>query len=201
MSIPVLEGRLHPKQIPDWKSIFPQTRPTIVEIGCGKGCFLSKAAKRDSHCNFIGIERLSKRIEKTKKKLENFQLENTALVCAVAEEVFPHWFSDYPLHKILIQCPDPWPKKRHHRRRLIQEPFISAMYHALEPQGFIEINTDHPEYASFILEHMEKTTLFQNLYGSGQWSFETDEAIETIHHIKFKKLGRKIHYFRFQKKQ
>ncbi|MEK7484478.1 MAG: tRNA (guanosine(46)-N7)-methyltransferase TrmB [Planctomycetota bacterium] len=200
MNIPIFEARAL-EGPPQWSHFFSQPRPLIIEIGCGKGEFLAQVAKRDSHFNFIGIEKVSTRVEKMKKKSELLQVDNVLLVCSFAENIVPEWFAPESVSRFIIQCPDPWPKRRHHKRRLIQGKFIQGMYQCLEFGGTVHINTDHPEYTEFILTQMENSGLFQNCNTPEPWTLKTSEPIETIHHIKFRKEGRTIHYMDFQKKR
>lgn len=200
MDIPIIEARAL-EGTPNWKELFSAVRPLIIEIGCGKGEFLAQLAKRETQFNFLGIERIPERVEKSQKKCLRLQVDNVVFIHGNGEDIIPAWFKEQRVSKFLIQCPDPWPKRRHHKRRLVQGAFIQGMFQCLVPDGIVHINTDHEEYALFILEQMEQSGLFINSLGPKQWALETNEPIETIHHIKFKKIGRVIHYMTFQKKQ
>ena len=114
------------------------------EIGCGHGHWLtSYAIKRPSE-NFVGIDLISKRIEKANSKVEKRNLSNVCFYKAEANEFLE--FCDFELSNTFIMYPDPWPKKRHFKRRLIQFPFLELVAKKTLLGGKLYFMTDHNEY-------------------------------------------------------
>lgn len=130
----------------DPAAIFPKTQPLEVELGCGDASFLVEYAARKPNHNFIGVERLLGRIAKLERKGRTAGLENLRGV-RIESAYFLQWLlpprSAAALH---IYFPDPWPKKKHHRRRLINQDFPRLARNALTSSGRVFLRTDDPDY-------------------------------------------------------
>ena len=129
---------------------FPVRQPLDVDLGCGKGRFLAARAARHPERNLLGVERLLVRIRKVERKLARAGLDNVRLLrieasYAVARLLPPRSVSTY-----FIFFPDPWPKRRHHRRRLLAPPFLDAVARTLRPGGDLYVATDHLDYHAHI---------------------------------------------------
>ncbi|MCU0772767.1 MAG: tRNA (guanosine(46)-N7)-methyltransferase TrmB [Verrucomicrobia bacterium] len=130
----------------DLADLFPVPQPLEVELGSGDGSFLLAYAERHPERNFIGVERLLGRIRKLDRKGRRLGLRNlrgVRIECAYfLEYLLPPHCAD-ALH---IYFPDPWPKKRHHKHRLIHERFPSLAEQALTTGGSVHLRTDDPDY-------------------------------------------------------
>jgi len=126
--------------------LFPRAQPLEIELGCGDGSFLVEYARRHPERNFIGVERLLGRIRKLDRKGRQARLTNlrgVRLECAYfLEYLVPH-HSAAALH---LYFPDPWPKRRHWRHRLVNERFPTVAWRALALGGTVYLRTDHPAY-------------------------------------------------------
>jgi tRNA (guanine-N7-)-methyltransferase len=130
----------------DLAPLFPVPQPLEVELGAGDGSFLIEWAGLNRNRNFIGVERLLGRLKKVEKKARRGGLTN---VRGIRLEIA--YFVEYLLpagsaSAFHIYFPDPWPKKRHRKNRLIQEPFTNALASALEPGGVVYLRTDDLDY-------------------------------------------------------
>lgn len=126
--------------------LFTRQQPLEVELGCGDASFLVEYARRNPGKNFIGVERLLGRVQKLDKKGRRIGLTNTRGV-----RIESAYFLEYllPLHSasaLHIYFPDPWPKKKHRRHRLIGEKFPALAYSALAPGGTVFLRTDDTDY-------------------------------------------------------
>lgn len=124
----------------------PGAPPLEIDVGCHKGLFLVEMARRFPERNFLGIERQAERVAKTGKKIAALQLANAAVVCAEGLETLrglPESCADH----IHVLFPDPWPKRRHHSRRLVQKAFLDRCHEILKPDGFLRLVTDDENYA------------------------------------------------------
>jgi tRNA (guanine-N7-)-methyltransferase len=130
----------------DLAEIFPKPQPLEVELGCGDASFLVEYARRNPVKNFIGVERLLGRIQKLHRKGSRLELKNLRGV-RIESAYFLQWLlppdSISALH---IYFPDPWPKKKHRKHRLINEHFPALARRALAPGGTVFLRTDDPDY-------------------------------------------------------
>ena len=134
----------------DWGQIFRRAAPIEVEIGFGNGAFLVEMAQREPETNFVGLEIYKKGIKKARKRIERAGRQNVRLIRQEALAALPKLFTAGELSAIYINFPDPWPKRRHHKRRLINPSFIATVYSLLKDRGRIFIATDYQEYAGEI---------------------------------------------------
>ena len=120
--------------------------PLDVEIGCGKGRFLAAQARLHPDRHYIGIERQLKRVRSTSKKIVRAELSNAHVLRTEAFFAIERLFPPGSISICYILFPDPWPKRRHHRRRLFSPTFMDAIHTALTPDGEIQFATDHADY-------------------------------------------------------
>ncbi len=144
----------------DPDAIFGCQRPLEIDIGSGKGRFLLARAAAYPDVNFIGIERQQRRVEKVASKaaragLANIRLLNTEIRFAL-ELLLP----DRAVRTFYIFYPDPWPKRRHHPRRLINADFVRLLHRKLQPHGHVHFATDHLDYFAAAAPLFEASPLF-----------------------------------------
>jgi len=121
-------------------------RPLEVDLGCGDGTFLLEMAARYPERDFLGVERLMGRVRKVCRRIERAGLEN-ARVLRLESGYAAEWLLPAgSVTRLHLLCPDPWPKLRHHRRRLVRPDFLRAVREVLVPGGEFLFMTDHPEY-------------------------------------------------------
>lgn len=127
-------------------------RPLEVDLGCGDGSFLVAMAARFPERDFIGVERLLGRARKVGKKLARNGLENGRVLRLENRYVVEWLLPEASVSRLHVLCPDPWPKVRHHRRRLVQTEFLEAVRRVLLPGGEFLFMTDHPEYFEWVAD-------------------------------------------------
>ena len=128
----------------DLRRIFGRAGPLHVDLGCGDGSFLYALAERAPENNFLGIERLVGRVEKACRKAA--KIENMRVLHLEISYAVEHLLPAGSVALFHLMFPDPWPKRRHHRRRLITPEFLDSIHAALEETGFIRIATDQFDY-------------------------------------------------------
>ncbi len=128
------------------EELFPVTHPAELEIGCGDGGFLLEWATRYPGKNFIGVERLLGRIRKLDKIGRRAGLTNLRLLRFEARYLLRYLLPDHAFDAVHIYFPDPWPKDKHRRHRLIDEHFPRLAWRILVPNGIIHLRTDDPAY-------------------------------------------------------
>lgn len=150
--------------------IFQRTSDVIVEIGFGMGGSLLTMARENPHLDYIGIEVHQAGVGSLVADLHEHQLTNVRVVSHDAVEVFQKQIENNSLAGIQIFFPDPWHKKRHHKRRLIQTEFIHLLAKKMKPGGFIHCATDWQEYAEHILDVLNKETSLYNQQQEGGYA-------------------------------
>jgi tRNA (guanine-N7-)-methyltransferase len=145
----------------DFIAIFGRSAPLHVDLGCGDGSFLCELGQRNPGQNFLGIEKLVGRVSKTCRKaaaLENVRVLNVEISYAVR-----HLLPPGSVETFYLMFPDPWPKRRHHRRRLVQEDFLDSIHHALTNDGSLRIATDQLDYFQQIQRVAESDDRFRKI--------------------------------------
>ena len=122
------------------------SRPLEIEVGCGKGQFLTKRAKANPDCDFLGIERMLDRVRLFDGKCRRGQIDNARVLRLEALYTFHYLLPDHHARTVYVFFPDPWPKKKHHSHRLFGPIFRTALWKRLELGGKLEFATDHQEY-------------------------------------------------------
>ncbi len=182
-----------------FKNLFENANPLIVEIGSGNGHFLVDYAIMNPDYNFIGTEILGGRARKFYRKIEKRDLKNIAVFKGDSRIFIWEFLYENMVKEFIILFPDPWPKKRHHKHRLLKEGFIKMLEERLEPEGVISIATDHIDYRDWIIEEFKKVNTLVPLFKSGYSSYP-DNYPSTLFLERFKEHGKEIFFMRYKKK-
>jgi tRNA (guanine-N7-)-methyltransferase len=167
---------------------FGRAAPLVLEIGFGMGQSLVEMAGAARELNFLGIEVHRPGVGSLMHSLSEQQLDNVRVYCADAVPVLRECISDASLHRIHIFFPDPWHKKRHHKRRLIQPDFVQLLQQKLEPGGHLHLATDWEHYAEQMLDVLSEAPGLVNAAGAGHYAPRPDTRPVT----KFEKRGRRL---------
>lgn len=146
----------------DFSRIFARNAPTILEIGFGMGNSLIKLAEDNKDMNFIGIEVHRPGIGALMIAIEEQGLSNIRIICADAVQILEQCISSNSLNAVLLFFPDPWPKKRHHKRRIVQPNFLELIYDKLIDHGYFHIATDVSSYALYVQKVVNSHSGFHN---------------------------------------
>jgi tRNA (guanine-N7-)-methyltransferase len=130
--------------------IFRNERPIEIDLGSGSGKFLVEAGLRYPERNFLGIERLLGRVRKTRRKACQLTLTNVRVLRVEIDYAVKYLLPPGSISRFHLSFPDPWPKRRHHSRRLVDEEFFGALAAALDSTGELWVKTDHDEYFRWI---------------------------------------------------
>jgi len=142
----------------DLEKIFRRKALLHVDLGCGDGSFLCALAQRLPDKNFLGIERLLSRIRSSVRKATS--LDNVRLLQMESSYAVRYLLPAESVETFYLLFPDPWPKRRHHRRRIVTPDFLNSVHAALEQNGVIYIATDHLDYFRKIKKTAESTPGF-----------------------------------------
>lgn len=144
--------------------IFGNTNPIVIEIGFGMGDATANLAEANPDVNYIGIEVHRPGVGKLLNEIKNRELKNLLIIEYDALEVLDKMIPDDSVNGFHIFFPDPWPKKRHHKRRMLQRPRTNLMSKKLAKGGYLYFVTDWLEYAEFALEELNLTDGLKNKY-------------------------------------
>jgi tRNA (guanine-N7-)-methyltransferase len=130
----------------DWRKVFGNGQRIEVDVGCGKGSFLLWSAQTHAETNFIGVDRLLRRLRRIDRKAQRLGLPNVRLIRVEASYLVGFLIPDLSVSAYHIYFPDPWPKRRHHQRRLICAAFLSNLHRTLCGGGVVSCATDNLDY-------------------------------------------------------
>ncbi len=147
----------------DLESLFGNTNPVVLEIGFGMGASLYEMASSAPDTNFIGVEVHRPGVGALLTMAGDAGLGNLRVFCCDANELIDRWLPEASLSRIQLFFPDPWHKKRHHKRRLVQAEFIQRIERVLHNDGTFHMATDWEPYAQHMLEVMEASDGFENI--------------------------------------
>ena len=153
--------RYHPENIAP-RNVFGRDAPLVLEIGSGMGETTAAVATAQPGTDFIAVEVHGPGVGSLLNRILAQELGNLRVIRHDAVEVLEHMISDASLAGIHVFFPDPWPKKRHHKRRLVQPPFAALAARKLKPGGYLHVATDWPEYADQILAVLSGEPLLEN---------------------------------------
>jgi tRNA (guanine-N7-)-methyltransferase len=136
----------------DWPTLFANDHPLELEVGFGKGLFLLTQAQERPHVNFVGVEIVRKYQLFTATRIAKRELRNARLACADARLFLRDFVAAESVQTLHVYFPDPWWKKRHHKRRLFTAEFAAECARVLRPGGCLSLATDVEEYAGRMRE-------------------------------------------------
>ena len=146
----------------DWPGVFGRQAPRILEIGFGMGGATAEIARSHPENDYLGVEVHTPGVGALLKRIGELDLANLRIVQHDAVEVLQHMLAESSLDGIHIFFPDPWHKKRHHKRRLIQPAFVELLASRLGPGGYLHLATDWEDYARQMLEVLAANPLLRN---------------------------------------
>ncbi len=150
----------------DWEQAFGRSAPRILEIGFGMGAATAQIAATLPQQDYLGVEVHTPGVGALLRLVEEHRLGNVRIIQHDAVEVLQHMIAEASLDGIHIFFPDPWPKKRHHKRRLIQPELVRLLVSRLKPGGYLHLATDWQEYAEWMLEVLSAEPALENTAAS-----------------------------------
>ena len=171
----------------DFSAVFGREAPCTLEIGFGMGDSLLAEAIAHPEQNFIGIEVHRPGVGALFQGLKRHELNHVRVFNTDANDVLRDAISDSSLDRVCLFFPDPWPKRRHHKRRIVQPDFVRLVVSKLKPGGIFHLATDWQEYAVHMLEVLGQESALENTVGVGHYA----EHIERPS-TKFERRGRAL---------
>jgi len=173
----------------DLPALFGNRNPVIVEIGFGKGESTWQMAQEQSGQNFLGVEVHLPGVGHLLLRLDEHRLQNVRIACADAVVFLRECLADASLAGVRLYFPDPWPKKRHHKRRIVQPAFMSLVASRLRVGGVLRMATDWQHYATQMLEVASACPLLANESAAGEYVPRPDSRPVTRFERRGQRLG------------
>jgi len=175
---------LHKAMI-DWQTAFGRQAMRCVEIGCGMGDTLADSALAHPERDYLGIEVYPPGVGHLLQRLVTEQIGNVRILQADATVVLREYIPPASVDQVWLFFPDPWPKKKHHKRRIVQLPFVYDVANALKPGGLFALATDWQAYAESMVAVLESCPLLNNAYSPGAFAPDATARLQT----KFERRG------------
>lgn len=172
----------------DYQQAFGRNAPLHLELGFGDGDALLQMAEQNPDCNFIGVEVHRPGVGRLLLKLKDRQLTNVRVFCDDGISVLRFGIAPNTLDAFCLYFPDPWPKKKHHKRRIMQPVFIELVADRLRSDGSFQFATDWQSYAEEVLHNLDQSEELENCAGAGK--FWTDPPMRPC--TKFERRGHKL---------
>jgi len=192
-------GIEHSETVLDFDDHFDRSADVIVEIGFGNGESTWQMAELEPEKNFIGIEVHEPGVGQLLMALEEHDIENVRIACVDAVPFLKKRIADASLAGVRIYFADPWPKKRHHKRRIIQPEFVAELARVIASGGILHMATDWTPYAEHMLEVMQSNPDFVNLSRDGDYCERPDWRPYTKYEDRGERLGHEVRDLLFQR--
>jgi tRNA (guanine-N7-)-methyltransferase len=171
----------------------------VLEIGFGRGEFLIDLAQRAPAVAHVGVEISRKRVLKQARRLAKSEIANVRLVHGTGEQALADLVGPASLEAVWINFSDPWPKKRHHRRRLVQAPLVAAVANRLKRGGMLHVATDDVPYAEHIDAVLAAESQLENAFAPARWLADVPGRMPTGYELEWRAEGRPLHFFAYQR--
>lgn len=183
----------------DLQTLFGRAAPRMLEIGFGAGEALLEFARAHTEVDCLGVEVHRPGVGRLLLGAEETSLRNLRVICHDAVEVLQHQLAPASLALVHIFFPDPWPKKRHHKRRLIQPPFVELLAKVIAPDGTLRLATDWEPYAQHMREVLDASPSFANVAADAGFVARSAERALTRFERRGQRLGHGVWDLEYRK--
>jgi len=186
---------------PGWNhaDLFGNDKPVYLEYCSGNGAWIGSKAQAIPDVNWVGIDIKFARVRKIWSKVKNHKLDNLIAICGEGFTVTTHYFPNESVDRIFINFPDPWPKTRHHKHRIIQPAFVEELWRILKRGGTVTFVTDDIDYSIWTIEHFDNSKRFISNYKEPFFTHEQPEYGTSYFEELWRERGRQIRYHQFVK--
>ncbi len=181
----------------DLPQIFGNHSDFVLEIGFGDGDFLIEMTERHTEKNFLGIEIKTKRFNIAVKKSKNTQSENIKFLHMNANIAVEEIFPEDVFSLVYINFPDPWPKDKHHKHRIINTDFLAKLSKIMKKDGVLELASDHKDYIEHSFDVFNKVSFFKSQYPAPGYLQNIPNRPYTKYEKEFRAEGKEIFYLMF----
>lgn len=199
ISSPAFVPEAQLKKAGSFAALFGNDNPLVLEIGCGIGDFIIQIAARHPQQNFIAIDIFNQGCRQTCSRIETSGLNNIRMMRIEARYLLHHYLGKDSLQALYINCPDPWPKKSHRKRRLLNKDFLNQVVYCLQPGGELNFTTDFADYGETTGELLAADNRFENQHAT-PYTHELGDYPISKYMLRFIELGQPIYFCHYTKK-
>lgn len=176
----------------DLDSVFGRRAPVVLEIGFGDGEATWRMAKANPDQDFLGVEVHRPGVGRLLMSIERHKLTNLRVACEDAVAFLENRIANGSLAGVRIFFPDPWPKKRHHKRRIVQAGFLELLAARMQTGGILHLATDWEPYAEHMIETLSQSDAFLNLAPEGEYCERPEWRPKTKYELRGKRMGHRV---------
>lgn len=185
-------------QFPGFSEVFGNENPVNIEYCSGNGAWIVEKAKENPQINWVAVELKFDRVRKIWNKAKAANLNNLLIVYGEASLSTQLYFPKQSVQEVFINFPDPWPKRRHFKNRLIQSSFIDLLKMVMKPSGLFTFVTDDPPYSKVLIQEMQQHPEFASLYQDPFFVNELEGYGSSFFEELWRSKGMKIRYHRYR---
>lgn len=185
--------------MPDWQQVFGNHNPVALEIGSGMGDFVAQMAVLHPDWNFVAIDYYNKGCLKTCKRIDKAGLDNVRVVRDEARAFLERCIPPKSLRAVIINCPDPWPKQRHRKRRLVNSEFVNFLAGFMLPGADFYFATDFDDYGLDVADLMPQADAFANVLAPDFYRHQLEGYPLSKYMLKFMGEGKRIYFVHYRK--
>lgn len=180
---------------------FGNHNPVYVEYCSGNGSWISQKASLYPEINWVAVEIRFDRVRKIWSKIKNLGLKNLFVVCGEGQRVTSHYFAGSTVDRIFINFPDPWPKTRHAKHRIINHTFIEEIFRILKPSGKLTMVTDDPDYSNLMTETVRDQSSLVSVHPEPYYATHLEGYGSSFFDQLWREKGKAIHYHQYVKEE
>lgn len=202
LNVSAKDRKLHDFQFPGWQApqIFGNDRPIFIEYCSGNGAWIADKAEKNPHSNWVAVEYKFSRVRKIWGHIQRRNLHNLFIINGEALEATQNYFPTNSIAGVYINFPDPWPKRRHAKNRLMSLPFACELARILQPNAKVVFVTDNVAYSQWTIDILLSLATFESCYPSPYYSLEWPDYGSSFFDSLWREKGLQIHYHQFMRK-
>jgi tRNA (guanine-N7-)-methyltransferase len=190
-----------PFVFPGWTSelTFSQEKPIYLEYCSGNGAWIASKAVEQSQYNWVGVEKKFDRTRKIWSKIKKLELNNLLTICGEGYRVTHQFFANESIDAVFINFPDPWPKKRHAKHRIVQPHFVQEVHRILKKDKLFTLVTDDEDYSRIMIDVIHRNQGFKSIFESPYFVTTYPDYGSSYFEDLWREKGKTIHYHVFRK--
>ncbi|MEN9343482.1 MAG: tRNA (guanine-N7)-methyltransferase [Chlamydiota bacterium] len=184
---------------PAWESVFGRLAPVEVEYCSGNGAWIIEQALKYPDRNWVAVEIQFERVRKIWSKLKNYQLSNLLIVCGDARTFNAYYAPQNGFAAAYVNFPDPWPKDKHEKNRLLTPSFFSKLSTLCQEKATLTIVTDHKEYGMSAIGHLQDSKVWRSIHPFPYYTLDGKDYGTSYFDALFRQQGLTIHYIQYER--